>query len=51
MSLCASEIVWEGRIQTLEGRAALHPLVRRQTQYLDIDEVRAAAEGLAEERV
>jgi len=51
MNLCASDIAWEGRIDTIEGRAALHRLVRRQTQYLDIDEVRAAAERLAEERV
>jgi len=35
MNLCASDIAWEGRIHTLEGRAALHRLVRRQTQYLD----------------
>ena len=35
MNLCASDIAWEGRIHTLEGRAALQRLVRRQTQYLD----------------
>ena len=107
MNLCASDIVWEGRTQTFQGRAALRGflhdwldafdelevageeirdlgngvtfnvliqrgrprggagwvqyrqgvvttwvdgLVRRVTFYADIDEARAAAERLAQER-